>query len=237
MATVVQIELMVDEKGAVSGVRAFDTAVKGSAGSVNTLDATLQKLNTHLDQLGTKGKKAIKDVEDGVKKTGIESLGTLERTRLLTEEFGIRLPRAMVHLIAESKVAQAAIGAVGMGIIGLGAIQVGVMVFSQMAEGAKRLWDEHLSLTKAASDYYDEVEKTKQQEFGNTHSIENTRLRIDEATAAVKEFHEQAKAAEQAQITGVTWRSLVPVAGDAWETLHQRGIASDAQKQAVERQK
>jgi hypothetical protein len=241
MATAVQIELMVDEKGAVSGVRAFDTSVRGSAGSVNQLDATLQRLNGHLDQLAMKGKKAGQDAKDGLDKTGIAALGATERMRLLEESMGVRVPRAMLRLIATSKIAQSGLTAVGTAVVAFGGIQLGVMVFEQMIAGAKKLWNEQLSLTKAAEDYAAEVEKTRDQDFGNSRSIETTRMRIEEATEAVKNFKKESdEATKRPQMFAHGWAAplnLIPGAGGLAAMYQQRSRAHDLQGQAYDSQR
>lgn len=231
MATVVQLELFVNEQGAVSGVRKFDTAVKGSTGSVAQLDATLSKLNAHLDQLGQKAPQ--------VKKIGDHALTSLDNVRLLRDDFGIHIPRAMEKAIASSKVLSGAIKGLGAGLIAFGAIEIGVHVFTALIEGAQKAWHEHLSLTAALKDYEAEVEKSRQQEFGNSHSIETTTLRINEATAAVKRYHDEAlKTAHSAP--PVTWRSaadVIPGVGTIWEAYHQREMAHDLQGKSVDAQK
>lgn len=231
MATAVQLELFVNEQGAVSGVRKFDTAVKGSVGSVAQLDATLNKLNAHLDQLGQKAPQ--------IKKIGDHALTSLDNVRLLRDDFGIHIPRAMEKAIASSKVLSGAIKGLGAGLIAFGAIEIGVHVFTALIEGAQKAWHEHLSLTAALKDYEAEVEKSRQQEFGNSHSIETTTLRINEATAAVKRYHDEAlKTAHSAP--PVTWRSaanVIPGVGGMWEAYHQREMAHDLQGKSVDAQK
>lgn len=51
MATAIQLELVVDEKGAVQGVRAFDASVKGTTSSVHQLNDELTKTAAHADGL------------------------------------------------------------------------------------------------------------------------------------------------------------------------------------------
>lgn len=228
MATSVQIELMVDEKGAVSGVRAFDTAVKGSAGSV-------RRLNDELRSVGSTGSAGAAKAAQGIKEIGGHALTSLDNVRLLRDDFGIHIPRAMEKAIASSKMLSSAIAGIGGGLIAFGAIEIGAHVFESLIKGTQELWHNHLSLTAAAEDYYAEVEKTKQQEFGNTHSIETTRLRIDQATESAINFRREAEKA--ANTPNFTWRSAVPVVGPLWDTYNQRSHAQDLSAQAVEAQR
>ena len=191
MATAVQIELRVDEQGAVQGVRAFDTSVKGTTGSVRQLGNELQIVGGRATTAGRQAKAALDQ-------TGVAALSSVEKTRLLTEEFGIRLPRAMVRLAAESKITQAAISAIGPGLIALGSIQIGAMVFTQLVGGAKKLWDNYISLDNAAKAYRDTLEKTREEDYWKSDSIETTTLRIREATEAARSYRSAAEGANSA---------------------------------------
>jgi len=74
VATQVQIELTVDEKGAVQGVRNFDTAVKSSTGSVAQLNAQLNqasaKAATGTDAFNARLKAAMASYEEQSKRGG-----------------------------------------------------------------------------------------------------------------------------------------------------------------------
>jgi hypothetical protein len=185
-------------------------------------------------------------VKQSMQEAGDGALTNLQKTHLLTEEFGIRLPRAFMHLIAESKTAQAALSAVGTGLVALGAVQIGVLIFDQIYQGLSKLWDEHLSLTKAAQDYRAEVEKTRQEEFGNTRSIETTTERIKEATAALDGYKKAADDAlkpgvENGLKTATDHRQLlnfvVPGAGTVWHAYNQRSEAHDALDKQYQQQR
>jgi len=232
MATAVQIELMVDEKGAVSGVRNFDTAVKGSAGNVRVL-------NQELGNVGVKGAAGTAAASRGLKEMSGHALTSLDNVRLLRDDFGIHIPRAMEKAIASSKVLSGAIKGIGAGLIAFGAIEIGAHVFTSLIEGAHKLWEEHLSLTKAAQDYNAEIAKAAHDDFGNTRSIETTIARINEAADAVKRYHEASDAANQKM--PVTWRRAAdfaaPGLGTEWDAYHQRSVAHDLQGQSVDAQK
>jgi hypothetical protein len=231
MATAVQIELTVDGQGAVQGVRAFDTAVKGSSGSVNQLDSTLQKLNTHLDQLGSRGASAGRQAARGMREVKEEGISTREGIHLVTEEFGIEMPKAFKKLIVDSKAAEMAIKAVGAGIAGIAGFQIGFMLFSQAAEGAEKLWHNVLNVEAAIEDYNAEVEKTKRQDFGNAKTIETTRLRIAEATQEVENYKKAAEALNDKANHSVL-HALDPAAPYmTWQAHELNSKAMEAQRQ------
>jgi hypothetical protein len=243
MATAVQIELLVDEKGAVQGIRSFDTAIKSTQGTTGQLDATLKQLNATLEKMAASGANAGRGAGRALHQVKEDGLSAREGVHLVTEELDIRMPRAFKNLIANSKTAEIAVKAVGTAIVGIGAIQIGVMIFSSLAEGAHKLWEEHLSLTKAAEDYEQELKKIKQQDFGNTNSIETTRLRIGEATKAAEEYRRQAEAAANYRpglfSTSTLVNFLVPGGGPLAQMLANRSAAHDLQTKEFdeERQK
>jgi hypothetical protein len=225
MATSVQIELLVDERGAVSGIRSFDTAVKGSTGSVRQLNTEMQRMSVAAPPL--RWSKAVKEIGD-------HALTSLDNVRLLRDDLGIRIPRSMEKAIASSKVLSTAIGGIGQGLLAVGAIQIGASVFRSLIDEGQKVWNHFQLLTKASQDYIAEVEKTRNQEFGNARSIETTRLRIDEATEAIKEYKRQAEAAQKAP---PGWRSVVPVVGPLLDKWHQSTVAGDLSSQAYDKQR
>ncbi len=84
---------------------------------VNVIDPTsgqvIQNVTGNLDKLGQAGTRAGAQVRKGMEEAGVGSLSAVEKMRLVTEEAGVRLPRAMIRLAAESKLASQAISAVG----------------------------------------------------------------------------------------------------------------------------
>jgi hypothetical protein len=163
MAQVVQLELMVDEKGAVQGVRAFDTAIKTGTGSV-------QQLNQELAAAGVTATSTGRQASTELRRLRQEARATREGVHLLTEEFGIEMPRAFRSLIAESKAAKVAINAVGTGIMALGGIQVGVMVFQQIAEGAEKAYDKWVSLRSVVASVDELMQRLGQDTANATKS-------------------------------------------------------------------
>ena len=209
--------------------------------SINVVDnnsaAAIGQVTRNIEGMGGAAQRASVGVRQGFNQMGAGALGTVEKTRLAAEEIGVRLPRAMITLISKSELAMKAMNALGGAMIAFASIQIGFLVFDALYRGAKKLWDEYQSLTKAAQDYNAEVEKTRQENFGDTHSIETTRLRIDEASAAAANFSRQAEAAQQATMG---WRNaldlLAPGLGREWQGLHQRGVAAGLSKQQYEAQ-
>lgn len=227
MATSVQIELLVDEKGAVSGVRAFDTAVKGSTGSV-------RQLSQEMGVVGARAEAGARQPAAAMKQTQMATREALHESHLFTEEIGIHMPRAFQRLVSQSRLAQTALGAIAPIMTGIAAIEIGGMVLEPLIEGAKKVWEHFHLVEQAARDYQAEIEKTANQEFGNPDSIETTRLRIVQATDDVKEFKRQMDAAQGAAPTHL---SMDGPAGAIWDAWNRASNAGDAANSAFAKQR
>lgn len=203
MATAVQIELMVDEKGAVQGFR----NIGGSAGvldaTVKSLDATLKQLNEHLAQLGSQGAPGVRRVANEAEGMHRKFQTSFDTVRLLRTELGVQVPRAMESIIARNEVLMASISKISNLMVGWGAVMIGVSFGREIYDGVTKLWQNWLSVTKAAEDYRAEVEKQRAEDFVNVHSIETAKLRIDETTKSV----ENLKGASD-ELARSAWRDL-----------------------------
>jgi hypothetical protein len=159
------------------------TVVDSNSGEV------IAQLERNLTQVGAAGASSGQKVAQGMDNIGRHSLTALDNVRLLRDDIGIRIPRSMEKAIASSQAMMTAINAVGSGLLAIGTIDIGIRI----VEGLKHVYDNYLSLTSAAKKYNEEVEKSKLEDFGNTRSIEDTRLRIDEAKKSMNAFNAAAK--------------------------------------------
>jgi hypothetical protein len=212
---------------------------------VNVTDANsaavIGGVEQNIQKLGAAGTRSGGQVSAGMNQMGVGALSAREKTRLLTEEFGIRLPRAMQTLLSRVPAVQSALNAVGTAMISLGAIQIGAMVFEALIRGAEKLWDRLTALPKAVREYNAEMEKSRNEAFGDTHSIELTRARIDDCTDSLKRYSDQVEKVRSGPLgmgtPSITWRSLVPIAGAAMEIYNQFTEANDLQTKAIEEQR
>src|SRR5579883_1511604 len=149
----------------------------------------IANIERNLTQVGAAGASSGQKVAQGMDRITGHTLTALDNVRLLRDDIGIRIPRSMEKAIASSQAMMGAINAVGAGLLAIGAIDIGIRI----AQGLKHVWDEYLSLTSAAEKYNEEVQKSKQEDFSNTRSIEDTRLRIDEATKSMNALNAAAK--------------------------------------------
>jgi hypothetical protein len=100
-----------------------------------------------------------------MRQAGAGMLSATEKTRLAAEEMGVRLPRAMVSLIGQSKAAQAALSALSTVMIGFATIQIGAMVGTALYEGAKKLYEKWLDVDGAIRRYNDEAGQAASKRF------------------------------------------------------------------------
>ncbi len=145
--------------------------------SINVVDmnsaAAVNAVTQNVEKLGAAGAATGEKVKAGMNGIGIGALDNRERVHLLTEEFGVRMPRAMVNLISESKAAQAAIGAVGTAMVGLAGVQIGYMVFSQLVDGAEKFYHKFLDVDGAINRFNEEAAKAAAIKFDENRSLED----------------------------------------------------------------
>jgi hypothetical protein len=221
MATAVQIELRVDENGAVTGLRAFDSEIKRTTNNIRVM--------------GEEGNRAGKKVRGGMQDADKSVLTTKDNAKLLTQEFGIHMPKAMLKVISHSELLGGAINAVSSGLIALGA--AGIIV--NMAREVYDLYEKWLDVGSAAREYQEELKKQKAEAFIDVHSIETARDRIREAKDEAKSFGDASKAMQSAgfaQFVGGLAGGNASLAGAGFGTLLSAKKLADtgveSQKQA-----
>src|ERR1700683_5485048 len=164
---------------------------------INVTDANsgtvIAQLERSFNQMGNAGGAAGTKVSNGMKQISGHALTSLDNVRLLRDDLGIRIPRSMEKAIASSHALMGVISGIGTGLLAVGAIDIGIRI----AEGLKRGYDQWFSLTTAARAYQEEVSNNKDKDFFDTHSIETTTLRINDATDAIHKFAEAAASAQK----------------------------------------
>ncbi len=144
---------------------------------INVIDPSsgqvIQNVTGNLDKLGQAGTRAGQSVRKGM------------------EEAGVRLPRAMIRLAAESKLAQAAVGAVGSALIGIGAIQIGTMIFTQLYQGAKKFYEEWLDIDGAIARYNQQAGEAATKKFDENRSVEQLNSDLRTANELLTQMNEK----------------------------------------------
>lgn len=106
----------------------------------------------------------------------------------------------------------------------------GVAIVAQMAEGVYNLYEKWFDVDRSVKEYSAELDKARNKDFGNTRSIETTTLRINEATAALRNY--------EAQVAGhQTAGNIAYSLGNPIEALHQEAWAKAAQDNATDMQR
>jgi len=129
-------------------------------------------------QTGTNANVAFQKAGTSVQQLGGHTTTSLDAVRLLSQEFGLRLPRALESMISRMSGLSSAINGVVGGLAGIAAIEV----FAKVGEGAYKLYNQYISLNAEADKFYETLKKTAQEDIANTRSIETTRRRSGDAT-------------------------------------------------------
>ncbi len=154
-------------------------SVGTAADEVERLGLNFQRTQSSAEGAGNAGANAGKRIGGGMHEAGGHTLSALDRVRLLRDDLGIRIPRAMESVIASSKGAMAAIGAIGTGLVVLGAVEVLGRLAMQAYELVKRLADVNAETRKFTEDFA----KASQQDLFNNASIETTRSLLQQVRA------------------------------------------------------
>ena len=134
-----------------------------------------------LNELGAAGTAAGKKVHAGMDEAGAHTLTNLDKVRLLRDDLGIRIPRAMENVIARSKAASDAIGAIGSGLIALGAIEI----FARMAMGAYNLYQRLADVNSEVIKYAENAAQAAQSKLFDTGSAETMRGLLQQTNAQI----------------------------------------------------
>jgi hypothetical protein len=163
--------------------------------------STVKGVEQNISGLGNAGVTTGDKVAAGMDKIHGHSLTALDNVRLLRDDIGIRIPRSMEKAIASSQLLMGGINALGTAMLAIGALDIGI----RMAEGLEQAYNKYISVAKASDDYYAGVAKNREQDFSNTRSIEDTRVRIAQVTDEIKRLDE---AQRQASARGFLFNSI-----------------------------
>ena len=195
--------------------------------------AALAGIQESMAATGTTGSASLKQIVPAAAEVDKAMLTNRESVRLASEEMGLKIPRAMQSVISNCAPAMAAISALSTAMVGIGFISIGVMLFKELDQ----LYGKWFDVNAAASEYAKNLDDLKNKEFTNTRSIDDTILRINEATAAVEAYKRAAAAEDQkANERELAWGD-VPFVGDIgvmWARHSQKVLAEKqfaAQKQ------
>lgn len=157
--------------------------------------AAVGQVERSLTQMGNAGGSAGTKIAAGMDHANGHFQTAFDSVRLLRTELGVRMPRAMESMIARNEILMRGITALGglLATVGTG------MIFVSLGEELGNIYTKWFSAASAVQAYQKEVQKTQQEDFGNTRSIEDTRDRIEQANDAVRRFQQEASQARKDQ--------------------------------------
>jgi hypothetical protein len=215
MATAVTIQILVDSQQAQQKVN---------------------ELTAELKQSGIAADVSFKKAGESVKQLGGHAATSLDSVRLLSQEFGLRLPRAIEAMLSRMPAVTTALSSMLGAMAGIAAAQV----FVHIAEDAAKLYTQYISLNAAADKYYETLKKARDQDFGNARDIETTTQRFQRAASNGSELHGDSSATGQIKTVATNALNyLNPVAAVATlvkaRDLANQAFEWDAKRDAVAR--
>lgn len=216
--------------GVVQNIQKIGQAGAGTRAQVAAMGQAFTQFGTS----GTIAGKVVAQTANEVDKLGNHFQTNLDSVRLFRQELGIHVPRSMETMISRMPMLMGMIQKLSTTMATVGFATIGLALGEELVHGLQAVWNHLNIVNNKLADYRAEVEKTQQQEFGNTFSIETSRQRIDEATTAAENFGKQAQEAEHKTLG---WRDslnlLAPGLGSIVQWWHQLSVAGDLTDQQV----
>jgi len=181
----------------------------------------IDKINEGLASIGVKGTASFNKAGAAATRMGGHVSTGLDSVRLLSQEFGFRLPRAIEAMLARIPAVTNALGSLLGVMAGIAAAQV----FLHVAEEVYKAWNEYVSLNAQADKFYETLKKTAQEDVVNTRSIETTHRRLDQATSTATN---SARAAQTFHSGGFSELLQGNMAGGIADLVGAHGMSTDA---------
>jgi hypothetical protein len=144
----------------------------------NDSSAKVQQVAASLESLGPAGEAAGAQAGAGLDQISTHALSARENVRLLSEEMGVRVPRAMQSVMAQSAMLTGAIGMIAPAMIAIGGVDILVHLGEKLVDGYNK-WVLMTDEIAAASDAVKlfgamSAQAIEQQRAAQEHFIETT---------------------------------------------------------------
>ncbi len=149
-----------------------------------------------LTEFGSAGENAGRRAARGMDEVGGHALTALDNVRLLRDDLGIRIPRAMESVIARSQMMSGAIAAAGQAFVALGAAE---LVF-HIGEEVYDLYKKWVDTTRAVKDYEIEAGKAAKQKLFEDGSFDRQMGLLQGASSEIDQLIAKKKAYDQQSI-------------------------------------
>jgi hypothetical protein len=137
------------------------------------VNETLGRIEQSLTQVGTQGSTSLKKTSVALDEMKGHAATNLDAVRLLSQEFGFRLPRALESMLSRIPAVTGALN----GMLGVMAGIAGAEVFVRLGKDIYDAEQKFISITAVADKFYEALKKASEVDFTNTHSIETSRMR------------------------------------------------------------
>jgi hypothetical protein len=189
MGAQASIDLVVNEAGAVNGLTRFQqramAAFQGPRQQAQSLDEQIKKLSTSIDSLAASGIRAGGAQAEGHDTANRHALTNLDTVRLLRDDLGVRIPRAMEKLISSTKAFQVVASAAFSGLALVGTLELVGAIGDKLSEWGHYL----LGDTKAMQDLHKEIVAANNERLSNPQNsavAESSRVALQNQIKALQ---------------------------------------------------
>lgn len=208
MATQATVQLVVDESGAIPGLTRFQQRAMAAFGTASN---QAKAAGAQIDAIGTAAARAGDVMAAGFQKANSHALTNLDTVRLMRDDLGVHIPRAMEKLISQSQLFQQVAKVAFGGFAAAGFLELGEQIGSRIWDWGKALMGD----TKEAEDFRQKLVEINNQAIMNPTNVAEAQKNLQMLIQSASQFQDAQK--KQALTGGPTWKEALTtgIAGPA----------------------
>ena len=181
----------------------------------------VQQVVAQLQAIGPAGAAGGAEAAAGLDQVGSHALTSLDNVRLLRDDLGIFIPRAMEKAIASSSMLSGAIAGMGSGLLAMGAVDI----FIHIGESIYNAYEKYVSLNAAQDAFHKAQLEMQEKDFINVHSIETAVDRLGQAKQQMVDMKDAAESFSNSGWADAIGGLLSGNAGQLGQGVSKIGVA------------
>jgi hypothetical protein len=197
VATAVQLNLTVDEKGALTGFERFKTGVKAS---MSAIAAEFKNFGAQSQQLGAQAEAAGQKAQSAFRGIQSETLKSRIAERILLQDLGIELPGALSKVIAKSQ----ALGPILAGAFNVAILTTAISALSGIGNKIVEVTQEMAGYTATVKQMEQATIQASRQAFITPGTVDIAVAHTNELNKKIEELERKKKQVEDLQQRALT---------------------------------
>jgi hypothetical protein len=189
---------------------------------------TLGRVDAALGQVGVQGTASVKQLGQEMETLHGHTTTNLDSVRLLSQEFGLRLPRALESMLSRMTGFTTLLSGATGALAGFAFAEV----FYRGADAIYQAEQRYVSITSAADKYYETLKKTSELDFTNVRDAETAQSRLGQSQGVnSSSVTDAARSLQHSALGQLLMGNLVGAAADSGAA----NSVGDSQAQAAQR--